>query len=117
VRKPYRSRRAEILDLRFDMRTRGATTAQVVATLRERYNVGSRVAFRLAHGLTQRQVADAWNSLWPAAEGASPLTHKHLLYWEAWPAPTGRAPSVDVLNCLARIKELEVGTPRGSPFV
>ena len=99
----FRSRRAEIADVCARMRAQSAATSQIAAAIRERFRVNSRVAFRCAHGLTQQQVADAWNALWPSAGGVSPLTHKHISYWEAWPAPTGRGPSVDVLNRLARI--------------
>src|SRR5206468_3385857 len=49
------------------------------------------------------QVADAWNQLFPSDDGERPITHKHISYWEAWPGPTGRAPTPDVLNRLARI--------------
>ncbi|MBT8228275.1 MAG: hypothetical protein HKP61_10405 [Dactylosporangium sp.] len=57
----------------------------------------------MAHGLTQQQVADRWNELWPAADNNRPVTYKHISYWEAWPSTTGRAPSADALNKLARI--------------
>jgi hypothetical protein len=103
VDKRYRSRRAEIASLRTDLDARGAPVRQIAHLIRSRYNLGSRTAYRYAQGLTQQQVADRWNELWPSADGQATITHKHISYWEAWPAPTGRAPSADTLNRLARI--------------
>jgi tetratricopeptide (TPR) repeat protein/transcriptional regulator with XRE-family HTH domain len=82
---------------------RGVPLRQLAQLIRSRYHVSSRVAYRLAHGLTQQQVADRWNELWPSADGQTAVTHKHISYWETWPLPTGRAPSVETLNRLARI--------------
>jgi tetratricopeptide (TPR) repeat protein len=58
------------------------------------------VAFRWTHGLTQQQVADGWNALWPTDR---PLTNKQVSYWEAWPQASGRPPAIDDLNRLARL--------------
>lgn len=99
----YRSRRTEVAHLRRDLRDKGATFRHIAQVIAARYNVNARVAYRSAHGLTQQQVADKWNELWPSENGESPITHKHVSYWEAWPGLTGRAPSPDVLNRLARI--------------
>ncbi|GGL88536.1 hypothetical protein GCM10012279_02760 [Micromonospora yangpuensis] len=68
-----------------------------------RFNVNSRIAYRYAHGLTQQQVADRWNELWPVADGGALVTHKNVSYWEAWPTASGRRPSLESLNRLARI--------------
>ncbi|WP_253864557.1 helix-turn-helix domain-containing protein [Prauserella halophila] len=65
----------------------------------ERYNVNMRAAFRLAHGWSQREAADAWNERWPA----DPKTFKNFSYWEQWPAETGHAPSLEVLGRLAEL--------------
>lgn len=99
----YRSRRAELAALRAELTAKGAPIRQIASLIRARYNVGARTAFRYAHGLTQQQVADRWNQLWPPADGSSTITHKHVSYWEAWPLRTGRPPSVETLNRLARI--------------
>jgi len=109
VEKRYRSRRMELAALRTDLRAKGATYRHIARLISAQYNVNSRVAHRLAHGMTQQQVADAWNELWPAADGESPITHKQISYWEAWPAPTGRAPSAQVLDRLARIYHCSAG--------
>jgi transcriptional regulator with XRE-family HTH domain len=101
----YRSRRAELAALRAELHAKGAPVRQIARLIRVRHNLGIRAAYRYAHGLTQQQVADRWNQLWPSADGASAITHKHISYWEAWPLPTGRAPSADTLNRLARIYE------------
>jgi transcriptional regulator with XRE-family HTH domain len=99
----YRSRRAELGSLRAELHAKGAPVRQIARLIRDRYHLGIRAAYRHAHGLTQQQVADRWNQLWPSADGASAITHKHISYWEAWPLRTGRPPSVETLNRLARI--------------
>ncbi|MBV1854552.1 NUDIX domain-containing protein [Catellatospora sp. NEAU-YM18] len=61
---------------------------------------------RLAHGLTQAEVASRWNDLWP---DPVPKTAKHISYWEIWPEAGGRAPSLDTLNRLALIYQCSAG--------
>lgn len=92
-----RSYRQEARRLRED----GWTYQRIAAGWVQRYGFNPRVASRLAHGLTQAEVADKWNALWPDLH--SPKTAKHISYWEIWPAPGGRAPSLDTLNRLALI--------------
>jgi len=58
----------------------------------------------LARGWSQRDVADQWNTHWPA----DPKTFKNFSYWELWPADTGHAPSLDVLGKLAELYECRV---------
>ena len=99
----YRSRRAELAAVRAELHAKGAPVRQIARLIRDRHHLGARAAYRYAHGLTQQQVADRWNQLWPAADGASAITHKHISYWEAWPLRTGRPPSAETLNRLARI--------------
>ena len=97
----FRSRREVVTRLRTELRAQGATYREIARVIAARMRVNSRVAFRYAHGLTQQQVADRWNELWPSAE--QPMTAKQISYWETWPSPTGRAPSPETLNRLARI--------------
>ncbi len=100
-RAGYRSRRAELAALRAEMAEAGATVPQIAATIRERFSdLNARVACRYACGLTQQDVAERWNQLWPSDR---PLTSQQISYWETWPAPSGRPPSVDDLTRLARI--------------
>lgn len=99
-RAVYRSQRAELAALRTELTGRGASLGRIAALIRAKLNVNSRVAYRHAHGLTQQQVAEQWNDLWPSDK---PLTHKQVSYWEAWPLSSGRPPSIDDLNRLARI--------------
>jgi hypothetical protein len=99
----FRSRREELVDLRASLQAGGATLREIARAIRTRHKVNSRVAYRNAHGLTQQQVADLWNELWPPAKGQPTITHKHVSYWESWPGPSGRAPSPEVLNRLAKI--------------
>lgn len=75
----------------------GAMWGQIVTTWVDQHGIPPLVAARLAHGLTQQQVADRWNTLWPDPE--RPKSHKQISYWE-----TGeRQPSRDALNKLAVI--------------
>jgi tetratricopeptide (TPR) repeat protein len=99
----YRSRRAELADLRNTLQAKGVPLRQIALAMRSRYNLNSRAAYRHALGLTQQQVAEQWNSLWPAQNGEPTISHKHISYWESWPTPTGRMPSLADLNRLARI--------------
>src|SRR5262249_10388763 len=69
-----------------------------------RYRVNMRVAYRLAHGWSQRQAAEEWNARWPD----EPKTLKNFSYWEVWPSPTGHEPSLDVLAKLAELYEWRV---------
>src|SRR2546427_12661239 len=78
------------------LRARGWTYREIAAEWKRRHGFNSRVAFRLAHGLTQAEVAARWNAQWPEAECLK--TAKQISYWEIWPAPGGRTPSVQVLN-------------------
>ena len=54
---------------------------------------------RLAHGWSQADAAEAWNARWPH----DPKTFKSFSYWENWPSPTGHAPSLSVLDSLAKL--------------
>lgn len=46
----------------------GATYGQIIATWSRQHGLSPLTAARLAHGLTQQQVADRWNELWPDAD-------------------------------------------------
>ncbi|MGH4014767.1 MAG: hypothetical protein ACRDSL_12745 [Pseudonocardiaceae bacterium] len=71
---------------------------------RGKYRVNARVAFRLAHGWSQRQAAEEWSRWWPD----EPKTLKSFSYWETWPSSTGHEPSLDVLGRLAQLYECSV---------
>lgn len=90
-----------------ELRAQGFTYRQIAAHWRRRYRFNSRVAFRLAHGMTQAEVAQRWNELWPDAE--APKTAKQISYWEIWPGPGGRAPSLDTLNKFAFLYRCSAG--------
>lgn len=83
----FRSRREELAALRREMAEAGASNRRIAATIQRRLKVNSRAAFRHTYGLTQQQVADRWNELWPSHR---PLTYKQVSYWEAWPRTSGR---------------------------
>ena len=99
------SLRQEQIRLSTSLRERHQSWALVAAEFRQRYGVNARVALRLAHGWSQRQVADLWNERWPAES----KTFKNFSYWENWPGKTGYAPSLDVLGRLAELYECSVG--------
>jgi tetratricopeptide (TPR) repeat protein/transcriptional regulator with XRE-family HTH domain len=67
--------------------------------------MNARLAFRLAHGWSQGQVADQWNERWPDEL----KTFKSISAWELWPGGTGHAPSFDSLGKLAQLYQCSVG--------
>jgi 8-oxo-dGTP pyrophosphatase MutT (NUDIX family) len=88
------------------LRETGWTFAAIAKDWSARHGLNPRVAIRLAHGLTQAQVAHRWNDLWP---DPVPKTAKHISYWEVWPEPGGRPPSHETLNRLALIYQCSAG--------
>ena len=51
-------------------------------------------------------MAEEWNKRWPDDHNK---TNKHFSYWELWPASTGHAPPLDVLNRLAELYHCSLG--------
>lgn len=86
------------------LRGQGRTWVEIGTMFTERYGVNMRAALRLAHGWSQREVAQRWNDRWPA----DPKTDKNISSWELWPARSGHSPSLDVLSRLAEIYECGV---------
>lgn len=87
-----------------DLRSHGSTWVEIADAFADKYGVNPRVALRLAHDWSQRDAADQWNRRWPD----EPKTFKNFSYWEQWPAPTGYAPSLDVLARLAELYQCAV---------
>ena len=104
----YRSRRARIAALSAVLRAQGQTWAQIARHIARDDNVNIRTAFRLAHGLSQREVAARWNELFPTEAGSASMTDKIVSYWETWPQ-SGYEPSLKNLKRLARIYQCNVG--------
>ncbi len=100
LRSPKQQREHLVRSLRAEGRSR----VEVAEVLRQRYRLNVRVAFRYAHGWSQRQAADEWNSRWPDEL----KTFKNFSYWEQWPSSTGHAPSYDNLSKLAQLYECAV---------
>src|ERR1039457_811579 len=81
----YRSRRARIAALSESLRAQGWTWAQIAGRVARDEHVNMRVAFRLAHGMSQREVAARWNEEFPPESGPASMTDKVVSYWETWP--------------------------------
>lgn len=86
------------------LRAEGTSWVAVAEVLRQRYRLNARVAFRYAHGWSQRRAADEWNRRWPDEL----KTAKVFSYWEQWPSNTGHVPSFDNLCKLAELYECAV---------
>jgi transcriptional regulator with XRE-family HTH domain len=82
----------------------GASHVEIAETLQRQFGLNARAAYRMAHGWSQIEVAEEWNRRWPDKRKNS----KNFSYWEQWPADTGYAPSLDVLDRLAQLYQCSV---------
>jgi hypothetical protein len=104
----YRSRRARLAALSDGLRTQGWTWVQIAKRVAREEHVNMRVAFRLAHGMSQREVAMRWNEQFLAEAGSAGMSDKVISYWETWPQ-SGYEASLKSLKRLARIYQCSVG--------
>jgi len=95
-------RASEYRDAAEQLRADGLTTGQIIERWTAERGLNPREAARLSHGWTQQQTAEQWNALWPDPE--HPCTRKHVSNWE-----TGRQPSLETLNRLARVYRCAAG--------
>lgn len=77
----------------------------IAEALRACYHINPRLAFRYAHSWSQERAAEEWNTRWPDEL----KTFKNFSDWEAWPGPTGHAPSYSNLAKLAELYQCSVG--------
>lgn len=89
------------------LRELGWSYRRIALELRRGHRLNARVAYRLAHGWTQEDVARRWNERWPGAGAVK--TGKVISYWEVWPARGGRAPSALTLTRLAELYDCRPG--------
>jgi transcriptional regulator with XRE-family HTH domain len=99
-----RSHKQQRARLAAEWRRAGRTWVEIAEDFRRRYRVNARLAFRMAHDWSQREVADRWNARWPD----EPKTFKNVSYWELWPSSTGHQPCLGVLDRLAQLYECSV---------
>lgn len=105
MRDRPQSARQERAVLAAQLRSEGKNWTEVAKVIRQRYKVTALVAFRLAHGLSQQNVIDIWNDLWPDRR---PKTARNLSTWERWPNKSGHEPSLTTLSRLAQIYQCSV---------
>jgi tetratricopeptide (TPR) repeat protein len=99
------SAKQERAALTAQLRSQGKSWGEVAEVFRKRYKVTYLIAFRLAHGLSQQDVIDIWNDLWPDRR---PKTARNLSTWERWPYRSGHEPSLTTLSRLAQIYQCSV---------
>lgn len=104
--RTYRSRRARLAALRDALRAQGWSWTQIAVRIAREEHENVRVAFRLAHGMSQRDVAERYNDLFPTGDAG--ITDKQISYWETWPQ-SGHEPSLRTLKRLAQLYQCDVG--------
>jgi hypothetical protein len=97
-----RSLKKELDGLRVTMRAAGRTWRDIALVIQRHHRVNGRVAFRLAHGWTQDDVAKLYNDRWP---DEAPKTLKHISYWENWEAGAPPSASARTPSSEDRVKE------------
>jgi transcriptional regulator with XRE-family HTH domain len=103
----YHSRRGRLAGISTALRSQGLSWADIAFRVQQEEGVTPLVAFRLARGCTQRQIAEQWNSLFVGTDSFGAITDKQISYWEAWPR-SGHEPSLRTLKRLARIFECNI---------
>ena len=104
VTRPKPGFKTEVDQLRAEMSRTGAPAAALVVEIRVRFGVRAREAWRHARGWSLQQAADRVNELGNTRPGEAVAADASLLgKWEKWPGPSGRRPSLAVLQLLADV--------------
>jgi len=100
-RKRRRGMPPQVLQMVHELALAGYPPHRIAPVLTDRFGYNPLAAMRLAHGLSQRDAADAWNDRWPDEL----KTFKNFSYWETFFDGSATGYAVD-LRTLGRLAQL-----------